>query len=587
MAIPLLFSVKDMLDVVDESAQVEMFDNAYKGMVMLGGDIEAAEAASGSSGDNYPMPEYPPVSPPLDPALGLQNHALVAARLSVMSVVYSDPDIQLIHPDNTFREVNRVFLRQRWYQGDWASKLFQAGMDVEACGRGFVEVGLDEEGKVNIQQLSAIDVMFDSMAQSPADADWYLVRKRMSRVRAIQKYGRSLDPARLEALLLPLDARGKGQNYGARKVTKVLYEYSFWSDQCHYVVLGSWTGEREILVLDFENPGEEGAYRPVVVPEDVSEDEFFASIIGSNPFGGIPIFAWIDSWNPGAAVPQGRIQSIWRLVKLLAFIEEAMRTVVTEDLPVTMLSTAGMRPDTIDQIENKKASLAELAGIMLTDSDDPTKAIHRVSAGVIPDSWIQLRSIILQEINAATGNTEQKRGNSLPGNATAYEVRVLLDQSSIQSRHQRKRYAAMLEAMLKFARKVAAQWDSKPEILVLSDIAFSTEEVIGEFGTFKDIIGAPVELAVTEASLSYKSDEQKMMERIQQFQIVDMQAMGAGVADRIALFNDVYRDLGVRDPSWMLTEEVSEIPDPAGETPPEIQGLMDSVLNEGSQPAAV
>lgn len=589
MPADLIYSVADMLEVVEESYQTEIYDSAYQGMLMMAGDLEQAAGSSSAGAEAFPLPEYQPIVAKMDPSAGLQNHALVAARLSVMSVVYSDPDIQLIHPDNTFREVNRVFLRQRWYQGDWSSKLFQAGMEVEACGRAFLEVGLDEEGKVNIEHVSSIDVMFDAMAQSPADADWYLIRKRVSRIRAIQKYGGVIPIDRLNQLLSTLDnTSALGSGRGSKRPIKMLYEYSFWSDQCHYVVLGSWTGEREILVMEFseEDGGKAGAYRRVEVPDEVDENEFYASVIGTNPFGGIPIFGWIDSWNPGAAVPQGRIQSIWRLVVLLAFIEAAMEEVVTKDLPVTLLSTVGMRPATIDKLEKYKQSMADLGGLLLTDMEDPEKSVARIAAGQIPDSWIQMRSLLLQEINAATGNTEQKRGNSLPGNATAYEVRVLLDQSSIQSRHQRKRYASMLERMLKFARKVAAQWDTKSEILVLSDTAFHMDDIQGTFGTFRDLIGTPVELAITEASLSYKSDEQKMAERIQQFQIVDMQAIGAAVVDPIQLFNDVYRDLGIRDPHWMLSEQIEQMPDDSNETPPEIEGLMQSVLNNPSQPGA-
>jgi len=546
------------------SAVRSYYDRIFLMKLMMTGDIEGVASYSsgffnvGSSGSRCEIPEYPQIVPPIGD-VGIQNHALVSSRINIQAIAYSDPDFRIVHSDADMREINRAWILKRWNDGGWSDKFFETGMEVESCGIGFGQVGTDEYGRVNVAPKDPLNVMWDQGSRSPSDWRYYFVRDYLDIDQAVELYGHAITRDRLEGLSKAPQTYtdssffGAGEESGTQKYLKV---WTYWSKTECCIFLGSISGDREILCY--------GPDKKLIKSDGP----------GPNPLGIIPIVPWVDVWTPGVKQPQGKAETTWRTVAMLAYVEEYIKKIITTSIPLNLISTFFLDPNDIARIRDN-GGLDQIGNDILVNSADPAKALTRVPAEAIPPGLMMYRAMLKEELATVTGVNDAKRGIDSPGEKTAYEVRSTNQESGVQARHTRKQYAKFVEQIVRVARWVGASYDVAPDQLALSDITLDTSLLPGGISPF---LSVPLEVRVVESSLQFETDEQRSVRRIQQLQMVDLPAIANGVGDKFALFEDVYKTIGTRDPSRLLLDpSLAQAVAPGG-MPPEAMAAQDDLF---------
>lgn len=520
------------------------YDKIYSLYLFNAGEMEQLKEVLTGSGSSFSkdldLGDYPEIDPPIY-MQGVQNHALLNSRINVQGLVYALPEITLNTPNPTIREIQKQFLLKRWEEGLWPYCFYEMGMEVEAGGISFAEIGINEDGRVDVQHRSVLDVLWDRTNKTPSQWRYFFTRNRMDLLEAQQKYP-SVPLERLEALATDLSLRWsrRGIPEGASNKNgygecKIIYEWNFWTPKQHAVFLGSIQGDHEFLALGpSENAGL--AYETADAP-------------GPNPFGTIPISVWVDSFVPGVARPVSKLETSWRSISMLNALELAMRNNVRRNFALTFFSTLGLSDEVIEIL--KKAKGPDDVGLYIPYEGDLEKAIQHLPAQDMPTAWMHAIEYYRNQINAATGVMDTQRGQPLPGERTALEVRTLHASQGVQARHSRNRYAAFLKMLMEKVLHIAARYDTAPTVL-----SCDFGPVDSSRHPLQPFLEIPSEVYVNEASLEYFSTEDQKQRRLQQFQLVDLPAIQMGVDDTMKVFADVYKQIGLSDPmSLMFTPE--------------------------------
>lgn len=483
--------------------------------------------------DGEDMLEFPWTDPSIAMA-GVQNHAYINARINVQGIVYSTPEVicDCMHP--LIRKINNDWFKQRYHNGMFASKMFQVGMDVQAFGIGFVDLGIGLDGAFTIRPRSKLDTLVDPTARDPDGWRFVWLRDRLDFHQANAKYGISKEVFDKYARKGVKEYDTIGGNVSGTPVTGMqtsyIYEWGFWSLQSHHVVLGSIANKE----------------CPVYVLKDGKYKLNTGTKSGDNPMGTIPLAVWVDSWMSGSRRPTGMLETAWRSASMLNLIELSMREILLRGIPMTIVSAAGLNPEIAKKIAEAEGP-KDIARIIMTELPEAAQALVRVPAVGIPQEYLALEVSTTNKLNAATGVMDMERGQALSGRRTAQEIRVLEDEQGIQAHHARQRAAECLRTIFLKGRLIASKFETVPTHLEGDDY-----EIDSENDDLAAILAYPLDAQIEEASLQYSSQETKAQRRLTEFQMVDMAAIQAGVGDPEKIFSDVYKSLGVVDPYTRL-----------------------------------
>ena len=155
----------------------------------------------------------------------------------------------------------------------------------------------------------------------------------------------------------------------------------------------------------------------------------------------------MDSWSPGVRRPVGKSETTWRTAAMLSILETHVREIIQRGVPFTVMSSLGLNRQQIDKLTSARGP-KDIAQILLTDDIDAAKSAHRMGGGDIPQSVLYAMSHYREQLNAATGVMDSQRGQPLPGEKTALEVRTLYASQGVQARHTRKQYAKFLKSLV-------------------------------------------------------------------------------------------------------------------------------------------
>src|SRR3990167_8736831 len=173
------------------------YDKLYALKLFIAGDMlsvrEMLRGTANSYATDRDLGDYPDVDPPLGEQ-GVQNHSLVSSRINVQATVYGDPEFHFVVDDPLANEVNQHYLRHLWEMQDWGSVFLEIGMDVEAVGIGFAEIGASD-GTVVMQRRDPMDMLWDPYNRSPGQWEWFFSRQRLSISEAMEKYGLTKEDA--------------------------------------------------------------------------------------------------------------------------------------------------------------------------------------------------------------------------------------------------------------------------------------------------------------------------------------------------------------------------------------------------------
>lgn len=506
------------------------YGKSYAMMRVMAGDLsqvdQLAKGALPTHAGDPVLGDFPEIDPDLGP-YGVQNHLLVDSRINVMGIVFTDPEFLFEHPSPLFKQVNSAYLRQRWKAGDWSTEFFSAGMDVQAVGIGFVELGI-RKGALTVAHRPVLDMLWDPVYRSPQDWRYVFCRRRLDLGDAIEKYGHLYTPDELAQMARPMasasQAGGSGRT-GAPSIM-VVHEWSYWTENDHCVFLGD-VASAEPIYLDREM-----AYR--------------RGKVGPNPYGCIPFVPWIESWAPHVKRPIGRVETSWRMAVMLMLYETYIREILMKGTPINILSTLGLQPDQIEGIKKaNKNGLSSLERVITVDGvANAAEVMHRVPAADVPQSLLWAKNDQERLMNASSGVMDTQRGQALAGDTTATEVRSLNSQQGVQARHTRKQFARFLEGLAGKARRMGALFDRLGDILQLPDSQFDTSRL-----PLAPMLAEPCNVGVEENTLQHLSPDELMQRRLVEFQSIDMQGITLGVVDPFKAVAAVYQDIGRRDPT--------------------------------------
>lgn len=530
------FTIKEIRQLAIESRDDSMTRHMYNMMRFMAGDpgvtIDPDSWAEGSSTSFDDMPLYPEIHPDVV-AQGIQNHAVVNSSIMIQNTVYSDPSFIVSCEDENIQAIVKGWAKKRWSEGSWADDFYQAGMEVEAAGLSAVEIGIDEDGKVGIAHVSCLDMLWDRSARKPSAWEYVFVRKRLSKRQAKIKYPwlSEEEIAKLTTIVVQRSASGSETVLSNRDV---IIEWSFWANDAHVVFLG---GIQSGLVCALT---EQNVYIPMYFEDDAPA--------GTNPFGLIPVAVWANPRLPGASRPSSRLEINWSQATWINVLELYAKEVLMRGLPLTIVDETCFSESHLRKI-NLARGPADVERILVSQGE-AQKAIHRIPASEIPASLMAVMEYAHRQLNASTGVADAQRGQPLPGDKTALEVRTLNSAQGIQARHMRSQYAAFLKSVMQKSRMIASNYESGDEIIYADGVTFNTAS-----HNIRAILGSPMSITVSESSLGGSSEEDVAYQRIQQFQAIDMPCLQLGVGDPVKIFSSVYRDVGVSPETRLKSEE--------------------------------
>lgn len=497
--------------------------------LMLSDGTTATLSDGGSHGDPD-MPDYPYVELPLG-APGIHNHGMVNSRINIQSVVYADPEFVYTERHPVIRGIVAGFVKKRWEEGDWGSVFMEAGMEVEAAGLGFVEIGI-RDSAVTVEHRSVLDMLWDRGHRSRGKWRFVFIRNRLDVDEVLEKYAGIVTEEEATALARETRLSAPISSVMAWEVGELtqVREWSYWDKDHHVVFLGSISQEDSIILRLKERDAGRFEY------ERVGDGN-----AGPNPFGVVPVSIWTDSWAPGVLRPVSKTEQTWRIARMLNELEAHVVNTISREIPITILSTANMSPEQISRI-SKAQSYKDVGMIIPVDMADVTNVVNRVPGGGVATGVLQSIQYYKELINAVTGVMDAQRGQPIPGDRTAEEVRTLSSAQGIQNKHLRRQYSSFLKDVVKKACKIASKFDRKPmEIQVGKSMVNTSQVQISEF------LDMDWEVYVRENTLVYESEQDKILARLQEFQAVDLKAIELHVADPMKVFKDLYEDIGVTD----------------------------------------
>lgn len=512
-------------------------------LFMAGEFAELAKMAAQERGF-YETDEDLGLFPEIDPELGdtgVQNHGLINSRINIQAIAFADPEFLIKVDDPLIREVLAEYFEQLWAEQDLSNKFDLTGMEVENKGFGFCEWGT-QNGTVACEPFSALDALWDRGRKTPGSWRYFFIRRRLDLEDAFEEFGHLLSYDRLKELSIDMRryAADRGEdNDSLTETYPVVPRWNFWHKDTHCVFLGQINCKKG----DSSEPNS----KSVMLRLNANMEYEVAEEPGPNPFGFIPVSTWIDSWAPGVARPMGKTETTTRMAGMLNRIELAVKYCLDRGLPLTILSTIGMEPETAEKIRRGLA-VSELPETIVIDGvEDVRTSIHREAGLPIPPDYFNARSVYKEELNSATGVMDSMRGVIQPGERTAQEMRIAESNGGIQSKHIRKQYQKFLRDSFRVVVGIGALYESKQRVLMLSDGPIDTA-----YFPLKPLLRLPITPDVREDSLQYTSIDERKQKRMIEFQTVDLAALSAGVGDPMKIFFQLYRDLGVKDPTTRM-----------------------------------
>lgn len=551
---------------IEEATDHEFYDRLYTLNLFMSGEKEAIAAAmegralkrSKAEGDGKELADYAEILPALG-MTGVQNHGLVNARINVQGLSM-EPDFTFQHPDPLVRQVNAAWLTDRWQTQRWDEEFYIGGMEVEANGFAGFHCGVDND-RVNWRHYSNLDTLFDRSRKSPSRWQWVAVRDRLTPEEVEDLYGDALDKKDIQNLTTKEVTR-----HNATKLTRIdqVVEWCFYTADHHFVFLGSIHGANcVVLKTDSGN-----RYRKARGDDPVA---------GPNPFGVIPHAWWVDSWAPGVRRPVSKFETTHRLTSMLNEVELYMVECLRNGVPVTAINTENMLdPDIIKEIHSAKSWKALQK--VLAFNGDVREVLNRTPAMDLPQVAMVLRSTLKEEINASTGVADMQRGQSLSGDRrTREEVRTFADMSGIQARHFKRGFARLIEDVVSVSRAIGAQYDTGRTVLMLQDF----EPIDTDIMPAQPFLLEYLPCRVSPDSLSYKTEEERRQEAMDEFNLLIMPGIQLGVVDpvkgweRIARkwggYRDPLREVGIQQS--MMAPQMPGMPPGAPGATPEVPGV--------------
>lgn len=532
-----------------EAVDPDWLDQMYAYKLGMNGRIKEAvevmKSGYGLWGGREEIPDYEPILPTVE-GIGTMNHALVSSRINIQAIVYADPVFEFMTRWPIVRKVNEAWVRYKWEEQNWANKNYLVGMEVEACGVGYIEHGINDEMSSDYEFRSVHDILPDPHQTSPQDARYYFRRARVPIDEAIEKYASvrtatgTVGKERVQALKGRMQARGTRNLIDSHlRATDVeiefVYEWLYVDRHTLCLFLGSVTGDGEVFYLDPKNW------------------EVKHGNSGKTPYSKMPFSVWVDSFTPGSVHPSSKMETTWKLTAQLNEIEEAMRITIRRSVPLNLISTFGLTPESLrklQKVQDGEDFLQSINDVVLLNVQDVKKTIHREAGGEVTQTTIFLHGLLKNEINAATGVMDSQRGQPLPGEKTAFEVRELFASQGVQSRHTQRQYASFIKDGIKKQRIIAARFESFPKQLYLEDEGIFSFEVFSR----EEFLSQDIQLRISDDALTYKSRDQKIAERIEIFKAVDMVFLEMGIFDPVKIAKDINRVLGRTNPTEFFVD---------------------------------
>lgn len=554
---------------IRKRAKVSRKDAYYRKLYLLkrfmAGDFNGAVASmtewlagSGAYSEDPDLAEFPEIETPYGEE-GTQNFAQVSSRINIQSVVYADPELQFNCDLPLVKQVNKEWVRQRWEEGMWGDKFYEVGMEVEGTGIGVVELGINEYSLTDLAFRDTNDVMFDWLYRSPSDWRYVFRRDRLSVDDCMERYasaGLTRDELVGMARVMPKSTTYEGGNQLAAQDQQepVVREWVYYDRDTHVVFLGQIACGKSIVLKLGPNGYERCGTNGYVEEDGYGYGKEEVELGGPNPYGQIPFSFWVDSWSPGVKMPVGKMETTWRIAAMLIKVQRIKKLTIERALPLTVISTYGLTPKQIKALRDTSARIESLGEIIPMDMANVSQMIHRVAPGEISQTLLATEADLKNEFNASTGVMDAQRGAIKSGEqATATGERLLYSAQGVQAQHTRKRFAHFLNVIVQKARWIGAAYETGPSVLYLDEGPMDLSRY-----NRRAFLSYQMSLHVDDSSLQYKTDEDKINERIAQLNAIDLKGIELGVLDPVKVFRDVYKKLGKRDPDMFMKDGVTQ-----------------------------
>lgn len=483
--------------------------------------------------DGGDLPDYPPINPKLDQR-GLQNHGLVNARINIQNIAHSRPEFVITNDNGMLRKMLSAWLMAHWRGDRIGRTVYRSGMQLEATGLAQAEVGMIR-GMARVRYRSILDSVFPRLNDDPAEWPYWFVRERLPAAKAWERYGTLFNSeeefaSHLVALPFPIRDTG-GSSRGGSNQVQCMHVWRYYSDEGKHVeFLGSVMNEEKSCVVRLDN--------------DFNRERVTDGAAGLNPFGNvIPAAFWVDSWCPGISKPVGKSETTIRIAAMLNEVEEAIVKFFRRSPPQIMLDPQGMSPEMVDKLRTTK-NIDDIWEVVLVEGGDIEKAMFRVPAAEIGETWWNIRTVLKQELATSTGLAEVFRGVPVAGERkTRFEMEETMRTWGVQPRHLAMTASDFIVDICRLLMHIGAEYETEEITMNMAEGTLTTKTF-----PMEPILRLMPELDIKESSLTGKSEDEILQEETGKLIQVDIPGIQAGVNDPYKVFAAFYEKTG-EDPA--------------------------------------
>lgn len=489
-----------------------------------------------SENEGGDLPDFPAINPKLDQR-GLQNHGLVNARINIQNIAHSRPEFIVSNDNGMIRKMISAWLMAHWRTDRWGRTVYRAGMQLEATGLAQAEVGMIR-GMTRVRYRSILDSVFPRLADDPAEWPYWFVRERVPAEKAWTRYG-MLFPSRqdfdsyLVDLPFPIrESQIPTSTRGDNERVKCLHVWRYYNvEGKHVEFLGSVMNEAKSCVVRLDN--------------DFNREKATDGMAGLNPFGErIPAAFWVDSWCPGISKPVGKAETTVRIAAMLNEVEEAIVKFFRRSPPQVLLDPTGMSPEMVEKLKTTK-NIDDIWEVVIVEAGgDIEKAMFRVPAAEIGETWWNIRTVLKQELATSTGLAEVFRGVPVGGERkTRFEMEETMRTWGVQPRHLAMTASDFIVDICNLAMHIGAEYETVEIPLNMKEGTITTKTF-----PIESILRLMPELDIKESSLTGKSEDEILQEETGKLIQVDIPGIQAGVNDPYKVFAAFYEKIG-EDPN--------------------------------------
>lgn len=518
----LLTHPDDLRTVLSESCDPTEYARLYDQLrTMMGAESQSGGAYTGSG-----LPFFEDIRP-THLTLGKSRRILQNQLVDLARVRYAEIEPSFSGVDPMVGEAMRGYWSARAsgrtlspassaQSSGWTDEIDRAFLEGNALGVSFLQVGLlgTDQGtrRVHLRHVSPLQTVWDRHVSDPHAGRFVAFAHLLPVDLAAQRYGQA-------AMNHVRTLVGAGER--AMKVVRVLE------------------------VFDKGIAGKDSTYTVLL-------DDFNGPVLqqSANPFGLLPMAAYVHFSLPGLRSPLGRVALQAPTQEAINEIESVLDTAIKQH-PFTVIDT-----DLVDDSDLARLNSNDRPAYVRMrrpDVSDRRLPYYSVPGAAVHPQLFERMQMLQEQLNAESGVSDMARGNLMPERRTATEIEMLAQQSGATGTWPLRQLTRWMRRTVETVMHLAKGFDDDPVRVNVGNVDMILNDPADPRTWLSNLFDDQAEVQISEEAVLYADGIRKRSERLLQLDRLRPE-VEAGLIAPERYLREKLRTLGFDpDDGWVST----------------------------------